>query len=155
MVTRSLLALALLALVATSSPGCYRHTWNVPGSVPAAAPEYSAWHGHLLFGLVDLVGPIDLRATCPQGISQIENYLGPIGTIISILTLGIFTPVTVNVFCDTVVVIPQTPNPQLTPPMQQPPIMTPLPPASPASPAPAPAGAAPPPSSAPAPASPR
>ena len=128
--------LPVVVLLAAASSGCYRHTWNVPGTVPAAEPEYSAWHGHLIFGLVDLVGPVDLRATCPQGIAQIESYLGPIGVIVSVLTLGIFTPFTVNISCDTVTVVPATINPQLTPP-PQPPIMTPLPPSTPP-PAPAP-----------------
>jgi len=114
---RSLAPICIAAALVGS--GCFRHIMEVSGTTPAAEPSYDAWHSHFILGLVDGAEPVQLRAACPQGVARIESYLSAGGAILTVITLGIWSPFTVQVYCDSIIVTPVTTAP--------PPIMVPIP----------------------------
>jgi hypothetical protein len=89
---------AVVLVAALGTTGCFRHVYSYP-----AAPEPRAstwqWHHHLLWGLVNVAPSVHLERICPQGVAHIENWMGPGQAILSYLTLGIYTPTTVRVYC--------------------------------------------------------
>lgn len=90
---------ALMLSLGILGGGCYRHTYFVAGTTPEAAPREWTWHHHLLWGLVNLNAPVPVNAICPQGVSRVDDWIGPGQAIISWLTAGIYTPTTVRVYC--------------------------------------------------------
>ncbi len=89
-----------MALVLVLASGCYRHIYQVPGAIPAGFPAYSRWHHHLIFGLVNLSGDVDLPAVCPNGIARITDEHTFLNWLVSALIGGfIYTPTTVEIWC--------------------------------------------------------
>lgn len=80
--------------------GCYRHDYYYTTVSPEPVPAVWAWNHHLFWGIVRLNQGVPLDAVCPAGnISRVENWMGPLQVVLSVLTAGIYTPTTVRVFC--------------------------------------------------------
>lgn len=96
---------ALLSMVLLS--GCFQHVYTVAGTTPEPEPAYDSWHGHILFGLVDVSDPVDLRAACPVGVAKVEDQIGVLNLLVSVVTVFIYTPSTISVYCQ----VPGPPRP--------------------------------------------
>jgi len=101
--------IAVLGLLLAS--GCYRikYTRNTP---PAPAPMYDEWHHDFIFGLVEATDPVNVSQPCPNNVSVVEHEMTFVNGLVRVLTLQIYTPLTVRVTCATTkerVDAPQTP----------------------------------------------
>jgi Bor protein len=89
---------AALLAVLLGSAGCYKATFiRDPSAVKGA--EGDQWLNFFVFGLVG-EETVDVRRFCPDGrVAQVQTH-GNFGTgIVSILTIGIYTPRKVTVTC--------------------------------------------------------
>lgn len=87
------------ALAVALLPGCMRHEYVVSGTVPRQTKVFSAWQHNFLWGSVSATNPIDLRAVCPEGISRIESEIALEQTFMHALTVGIYAPTKMHVYC--------------------------------------------------------
>lgn len=85
-----------LVLAAT---GCATHKVQYKNpSTPSGGPTQSAKQSFFLWGMVGGT-EVDLQKTCPTGISQIESEFSVGDRFLTILTIGLYSPMTVNVQC--------------------------------------------------------
>jgi hypothetical protein len=111
--------------------GCFHSDYYVSGTTPVEEAQ-SEWRHRLLLGLIDLDPDTDLRAVCPQGVSHIEEEMEVGNVILFFITLGIYSPSTIDIWCQ------QPPPPvQVAPP---PPPAAPVAPVTPPSVTPPPPG---------------
>jgi hypothetical protein len=103
-------------------PGCMRHEYVVSGTVPRQTKVFSAWQHNFFWGSVSATNPIDLRAVCPEGISRIESEISLEQTFMHALTLGIYGPTKMRVYCRKLP-ITEPPTPAMPPPGMPPPEM--------------------------------
>ncbi|HEX2677211.1 MAG TPA: hypothetical protein VHM19_11240 [Polyangiales bacterium] len=91
-VLRALIALALLSC----STGCYQATFVAPKT--AAGIEHDEWNDFFLFGLIG-DPKYDTRQACSGAIAKVRTA-GNVGTgLLSLFTIGIYTPRKVYVTC--------------------------------------------------------
>ena len=90
-----------LAASATLSlaSGCYRHRFYDSKATAQPYPASSEWHHHFLWGLINASSDVAIEEICPTGAAEIQSWIGPLQAILSYLTVGIYTPTTVRVFC--------------------------------------------------------
>ena len=91
---------AALALALFASVGCYQQTF-VNKSVTAEDkdnPTHDEWSSNFLFGLVS-GSDIDLGAICPDGVARIHEEETFTNGLVSVLTLGIYNPISITVHC--------------------------------------------------------
>lgn len=93
---RRILAVALLLFVA-GPVGCY-HARIETGVLASATRIDQNWAPGFLFGLVP-PGAVDTSGTCINGVSTVETQLGFANQLVSMLTVGIYTPMQINVTC--------------------------------------------------------
>lgn len=89
-----LLVVALLAL-----PACYHATieTGLPAGTEILEQSFaSSW----IYGLVP-PKPVSTMAKCPGGVSKVETQLSFVNQLVSLLTLGIYTPMAIKVTCAT------------------------------------------------------
>lgn len=87
-----------LALIVAAT-GCATHTIQYKNpSVPANGPAQSAKQSFFLWGLVG-GGNVDLQQMCPAGVSQIQSQKGVGDQILTAVTGGLYSPMTVDVRC--------------------------------------------------------
>ncbi len=79
--------------------GCFRHDYYISSAEPEPAPVVWQWNHHLFWGIVRLNSGVPLDGVCPQGVAYIENWIGPLQVVLSVITGGIYTPTTVRVWC--------------------------------------------------------
>jgi hypothetical protein len=98
-------------LAAVVVSGCFKTTIR-SGYPPDDPPQQweDRWHSGWLLGAIEASGPHDLSRACPGGWSQIETVTDPSQSLITLLTIGIYTPQTVTVVCAV------KPSPALSPP---------------------------------------
>lgn len=85
-------------MMALSLSGCYRDA-IVSGAVPQDQPAVDKWRSHFLWGLVRGVDDFDERSVCPSGIARIEMRQNGWQGLVNVLTLGIYTPFKLKIFC--------------------------------------------------------
>lgn len=88
-----------MAALLVLSTGCFRHEYVDVGVQPQPHAQVYQWHHHLLWGLVNVAPEVALDRICPGGVARITNWMGPLQALISYVTVGIYTPTTVRVFC--------------------------------------------------------
>jgi len=87
-----------LALTLLGTSACYRATFYRDPSVTRAA-EHEQWTDFFIFGLVGSED-FDVHQFCPSGDVAVVQTGGNFGTgIVSVLTIGIYTPRKVYVTC--------------------------------------------------------
>ena len=88
-------------------PGCFRDA-TVTGLPVADEPALEDWRNHFLYGVVRGIktDDVDLDEVCPQGVARIETKQNGWNGLVSVLTIGIYTPQKLNIYC---VAIPDTP----------------------------------------------
>ncbi|MDP2957247.1 MAG: Bor family protein [Longimicrobiales bacterium] len=78
--------------------GCFRHTIDVGGGAPAGPVVYDRWEHFWLGGLVGHTR-VDVERICPSGQATIEARQSFLNGLVSGLTSGIYTPMTLKVRC--------------------------------------------------------
>ncbi len=96
---RALVAGALVVVSSLGLGACYRHTYVNPSATPGMV-GYSSWHHHLIGGLVNLSGVVNLQAVCPTGVAEVHNRMGVLNWLLTVITGGIYAPTTVEVICN-------------------------------------------------------
>lgn len=92
------MALVVLGL-AVAATGCATHTINYKNpTAQAGGATTSVKQSFFLWGLVG-GSEVDLDKTCPSGVKQIQSKVGVGDQIFTILTGGIYSPMSVNVEC--------------------------------------------------------
>jgi hypothetical protein len=90
---RSLLPL----LVLCSTAGCY-HASVETGRTPGNQHIDKGWAPGFLYGAVG-PGTVDAKAGCSSGVSKVETKHSFLNMLVGGLTLGVYTPMTVDVTC--------------------------------------------------------
>jgi len=88
------LTLAVVCLIASA---CYHQvvqTGRTPGTTVIDRPWTATW----IFGLVPAT-PIDVTQQCRTGVATVETQRSFANGLVGLLTLGIYTPVSVKVTC--------------------------------------------------------
>lgn len=76
--------------------GCYKNT--VSTGLPGGGEVHEFEAPFLLWGLAgDEI--IDTNKLCPQGVSKIEEYMGPKQAGLYCITCGIYSPIQVDITC--------------------------------------------------------
>jgi hypothetical protein len=89
--------LALLAVSLFGASGCY-HAVVETGRPQTGAMVERKWAHSFLYGLVP-PSPIETASTCPNGVAKVETQLSFLNQIANILTFGIYSPMTIQVWC--------------------------------------------------------
>lgn len=101
---RSIFLAFLVVLLTAGLTGCYRHHLVLNESVARSATKSnynkSKWYHHFLFGLVNGSGEFDAKSYCPNGVGKIEDRQAFVTGLVSFLTLNIYTPTRVKVWCN-------------------------------------------------------
>ena len=88
---------AMYAGLLLSAPGCYHaivDTGLQAGTEVIMKPWASGW----IYGLVP-PSPINAASQCKSGVAKVETQLSFVNQLVSILTLGIYTPMDIRVTC--------------------------------------------------------
>jgi hypothetical protein len=89
----------LLCAVLLVSSACYRQVVQT-GRTPAATVIDRPWTNTWLWGLVPAT-PIDVTSQCRSGIATVVTEQSFMNGLVSVLTLGIYTPRHVTITCAT------------------------------------------------------
>ena len=65
---------------------------------PRGATTHSMWNSFFIFGLAG-EATVDAAALCPNGIAVVETYSSVGQVLLSLLTIGIYAPRTIEVTC--------------------------------------------------------
>jgi hypothetical protein len=81
-------------------PACFRDA-TVTGLPVADEPALEDWRNHFLYGVVRGIktDDVELDEVCPQGAARMETKQNGWNGLVSVLTLGIYTPQKLNVYC--------------------------------------------------------
>ena len=79
-----------------AAAGCYRVAYET--DLPAGGPVRTQTATFFLGGLIGET-TVDLQALCPNGVARWQNEASPVDTILTYVTVGIFTPRTITVTC--------------------------------------------------------
>jgi hypothetical protein len=91
------LALPLLAALLASTTACYHAT--IETGRPASSQQISKpWANSFIAGLVP-PATIETASQCPNGVARVETQLSFLNQVVSAVTLGIYTPMTITVTC--------------------------------------------------------
>ena len=91
---RGLVLALVLALFVVGVSGCYHITYTT--GKPPAGPAMKVSANMFLWGLVGTT--IDLRRVCPE-VAWLASSQTPVDWILSYITFGIYTPMSVYIWC--------------------------------------------------------
>ncbi len=92
------IAILTLSISILCLPGCFRDA-TVTGLPVSDQAEIEEWRHHFLYGLVRGVKDVDMNEVCPQGVGRIERKQNGWNGLVSVLTIGIYTPQKLNLYC--------------------------------------------------------
>lgn len=79
--------------------GCYHATVHTAAPDTPTMPNPKAqWKHGWIEGLVP-PSPVNGTEECPNGVARVETELSFVNGLVRVLTLGIYTPMTVKVIC--------------------------------------------------------
>ncbi len=87
----------LLAGVMLVSSGCYHATIET-GATPSNQVVEQPWAASWIFGFIP-PKTVETASQCPNGVARVETQLTFLNGLVSALTAGIFTPMTIKVTC--------------------------------------------------------
>jgi len=93
----TLLSGGLAFVAALGTAGCYHATVDT-GLVPSGQVVERRWaHGFI----VGLVSPsvVETASRCPHGVAKVETKLSFLNQVVSFITYGIYTPMSIRVEC--------------------------------------------------------
>ncbi|MGH7586040.1 MAG: Bor family protein [Gemmatimonadales bacterium] len=76
---------------------CYHATIDT-GKTPSPTTVEKQWASSWIFGLVP-PSTVETAAQCPSGVARVETQLSFVNQLVSLLTLGIYTPMDIRVTC--------------------------------------------------------
>jgi hypothetical protein len=93
--------LSVLAVAgAFAVAGCYRTTVRSGNPPGPTAPGYDEhWHSGYLAGAVEGSGPYALDRICPAGWAEVKAKTDPLDTLLTVITLTIYTPQLTTIVC--------------------------------------------------------
>ena len=80
--------------------GCYEHTFTVGAGAPQGPVVYDHWENFWLDGLIGH-HKYDIEEICPSGNATIEGYQSFLNGFVTGLTVGIYSPTTLKIRCQT------------------------------------------------------
>ena len=89
--------LLLVPIVLLFSTACYHATVDT-GLPPSGQEINKAWASGWIYGLVP-PSTINTASECPNGVSRVETQQSFVNQLVGLLTLGIYTPMQINVRC--------------------------------------------------------
>ncbi len=89
--------LVSLVLAWTVLPACYHATIDT-GLTPGTQMVSDEWASAWVFGLVP-PDVVDAGAECANGVARVETQLSFLNQLVNFLTLGIYTPMQIDVTC--------------------------------------------------------
>jgi hypothetical protein len=95
---RTFLVLVVLGL-GLCFGGCFTHVYDSGDPTASTEPNYEKWHHHFVFGLLSVSGDIQFAKVCPSGVARIEDYHSFLNTFLGGLTMTLWHPTTVKVWC--------------------------------------------------------
>lgn len=84
----------VLGVIATT--GCYHATVHT-GLTPSGE-THKKWASGWVYGLVP-PGDVDGKTRCPNGVARVESQVSFANGLVSYLTFGIYTPMTIEYTC--------------------------------------------------------
>lgn len=87
----------LIAAAWIASVGCYHATVET-GAPPSLDVVEKSFASGWIYGLVP-PSTISTAAKCPNGVSKVETQLSFVNQVVSFLTLGIYTPMSIKATC--------------------------------------------------------
>jgi len=97
MLSRTVLALGLVAFVALSAAGCYHATVET-GLTPSTEVIEQTFASSWVYGLVP-PATVSAQVKCKHGVAKVETEHSFVNQLVSIITLGIYTPMSIKVTC--------------------------------------------------------
>lgn len=91
------LASLAVALALTTSTACY-HAVVETGRPAGTTVIQKPWVNTFVFGLV-AAQPIDVTTQCPGGVARVETQQTFVNGLVSLVTLGIYTPQSATITC--------------------------------------------------------
>jgi hypothetical protein len=88
---------AMLLLCIGSSIGCY-HGTIITGATPSTETIEKSFASSWIYGLVP-PSTVETAAKCPNGVAKVETQLSFVNELVYVLTLGIYTPMSIKVTC--------------------------------------------------------
>lgn len=88
---------AVLAGFVLLGGGCYHATVET-GATPSAETVEKAWASGWIYGLVP-PSVVSTAQKCTSGVARVETQLSFVNQLVSLLTLGIYTPMAIKVTC--------------------------------------------------------
>jgi hypothetical protein len=88
--------LRIVALLIVTG-ACYHATIET-GLTPSAQTIEKHWASGWIFGLVP-PSPVQTAQKCPSGVAKVDTQLSFTNQLVSILTLGIYSPMDITVTC--------------------------------------------------------
>ncbi len=85
-------------VVATSTSGCYKATFIEDASTLERRPTHEEWTDHYLFGMIG-TDEYDLGQWCPNGVAIVRRGGSFATGVVTLATLGIYSPRKVYVTC--------------------------------------------------------
>lgn len=87
----------LFLLLAVATAGCYKATIET-GLTPSDQEIRQDWAHSFIAGLVP-PATVETAARCPNGVAQVETQQSFLNMVANIVTLGIYSPMTIRVQC--------------------------------------------------------
>ena len=89
----------ILCVFAVPLAGCYHATIDT-GLQPAPETVEKKWASGWVYGLVP-PSAVSTAAKCSGGVAKVETQLSFLNQVVSLLTLGIYTPMEIRATCAT------------------------------------------------------
>lgn len=86
-----------LAIAVIAMGACYHATIDT-GRAPNGVTVSKLWANSFIYGLVP-PAVVETASRCPNGIARVETQLSFLNQLVGIITLGIYTPMEVQVAC--------------------------------------------------------
>lgn len=94
---RKLSLVVVTSMVVLGGAGCYHATVET-GATPSTQVIAKPWAAGWVLGLVP-PSTVQTAAKCPQGVAKVETQLSFLNQVVGILTIGIYTPMSIEVTC--------------------------------------------------------
>jgi hypothetical protein len=93
------LRIGALTVLSVTGVGCY-HATVITGLPPSNQTVENAWAPSWIAGLVP-PKTVETAERCVDGVAKVETRLSFLNQVVSILTIGIYTPMSIKVTCAT------------------------------------------------------
>ena len=94
------LLLISIVLAGFALSSCYQVSVGTKrAGVPSRNPDYESWQTLLIYGLVPISTHHKINDICANGVEAVKTYMSFLNGLVGFLTMEIYTPVTLQVWC--------------------------------------------------------